>query len=177
MKNNLLKLLALFMAIFTFSACENVEDLAGEMDITIGKETFHIPAALFYSNENNTFITATNVKQSVAIKVKDAAIGKKTLGLGKNVLEAVGNIDNFSSMENTLVYIPTSGIEEDGMTALYGTITLTKVTSTWVEGTFEGGGVKTSLLNDISGLSSILDAPELIEEFSGEFKAYGLTTK
>ncbi len=138
MKKNLLKLLALFVAIFTFSSCEEaVENLAGEMDITIGESTYHIPAAVFYSNGSNTFITGTNVKQSVAITVKDIAVGKKTLGLGDDILTAIGNLDNISSMENTIVYIPTSGIEKDGMTALYGNITITKVTSTLIEGTFE----------------------------------------
>jgi hypothetical protein len=177
MKKSLVKLFALFMAIFTLSSCEDMEQLAGEMDITIGKSTYHIPTAVFYSNGNNTFITGTNIKQSVALKVKDIAVGKKTLGLGNNVLSAIGNLDNISSMENTLVYIPSSGIEKDGMTALYGTITITKVTSTLIEGTFEGGGVKTSLLDDLSSLGSLLDAGDVIEEFSGTFKAYGVTNE
>lgn len=178
MKKSLLKLFALFMAIFTFSACEEVpESLAGEMDITISESTYHIPAAVFYSNGNNTFITGTNVKQSVALKIKDVAVGKKTLGLGDNLLSAIGNLDNISSMENTIVYIPSSGIEKDGLTALYGKITLTKVTSSCIEGTFVGGGVKTSLLDDLSGLESLLDAGDVVEEFSGTFKAYGVTTK
>ncbi|MBO7277151.1 MAG: hypothetical protein J6U84_04225 [Bacteroidales bacterium] len=177
MKKSLVKLFALFMAIFTLSSCEDMEQLAGEMDITIGKSTYHIPTAVFYSNGNNTFITGTNIKQSVALKVKDIAVGKKTLGLGNNVLSAIGNLDNISSMENTLVYIPSSGIEKDGMTALYGTITITKVTSTLIEGTFEGGGVKTSLLDDLSSLESLLDAGDVIEEFSGTFKAYGVTNE
>ncbi len=43
--------------------------------------------------------------------------------------------------------------------------------------TFEGGGVKTSLLDDLSELESLLDAGDVIEEFSGEFKAYGVTKK
>jgi hypothetical protein len=177
MKKSLVKLFALFMAIFTLSSCEDMEQLAGEMDITIDKSTYHIPTAVFYSNGNNTFITGTNIKQSVALKVKDIAVGKKTLGLGNNVLSAIGNLDNISSMENTLVYIPSSGIEKDGMTALYGTITITKVTSTLIEGTFEGGGVKTSLLDDLSSLGSLLDAGDVIEEFSGTFKAYGVTNE
>ena len=175
MKKTLVKLLALFVAIFTFSSCEDMEQLAGEMDITIGQSTYHIPTAVFYSDGDDTFITGTNIKQSVAITVKDIAVGKKTLGLGDDILTAIGNLDNISAMENTIVYIPTSGIEKDGMTALYGKITITKVTSTLVEGTFEGGGVKTSLLDDLSELESLLDAGDVIEEFSGDFKAYGVT--
>ena len=176
MKKNLLKLLALFVAIFTFSSCEEaVENLAGEMDITIGESTYHIPAAVFYSNGSNTFITGTNVKQSVALKIKDVAVGKKTLGLGQTILSAVGNLTDISSMENTLVYIPTSGIEKDGLTAVYGTITLTKATSTCIEGTFEGGGIKTSVLEELGNIESLLEVEELIEEFSGTFKAYGVT--
>lgn len=176
MKSKLVKLLAIFMAIFTFSSCEEVDELTGDIDITIGKETFHIPAATFYSNDSFTIITGTNLKQSVAIKVKDAAVGKKTLGLGKTALSAVGNLGDIASVDNTLVYVPSSGIEKDGMTALYGTITITKKTAASIEGTFEGGGIKTSIIDEMQDVS-ITELDELITEFSGEFSAIGLTTK
>lgn len=176
MKNKLLSLLAIFIAVFTFSSCEDVEELAGSVDITIDKETYHLPAAVFYSNGDNTFITGSNIKQSVAFKIKDAKVGKKTLGLGKTILGAVGNLSDIASMDNTLIYVPTSGIEKDGMTALYGTITLSKVTNNVIEGTFEGGGVKTSIIDEMGDVS-ITEIEELITEFSGEFTAIGVTTK
>ncbi|MEE1019873.1 MAG: hypothetical protein U0L93_00475 [Bacteroidales bacterium] len=176
MKSKLVKLLAIFMAIFTFSSCEEVEELTGDIDITIGKDTFHLPAATFYSNNSFTIVTGTNVKQSVVLKIKDASIGKKTLGLGKTALSAVGNLNEITSTDNTLVYVPLSGIEKDGMTALYGTITITKKTSTSIEGTFEGGGVKTSVIDEMGDIS-ITELGELITEFSGEFSAVGMTSK
>ena len=174
MKNKLVKLLAIFIAIFAFSSCEEAEELTGNIDITIDGSTYHLPVATFYSNGANTYITGTNVKQSVALKVKDVAVGKKTLGLGKTALGAVGNIDEITSMDNTLIYIPVSGIEKDGMTALYGTITFSKVTNNVIEGTFEGGGVKTSVIDEMGNVS-LSEVEYLITEFSGEFKAVGVT--
>jgi hypothetical protein len=176
MRNKLLSLLAIFIAVFTFSSCEDVEELAGSVDITIDKETYHLPAAVFYSNGDNTFITGSNIKQSVALKIKDVNVGKKTIGLGKTILSAVGNLSDIASMENTLIYVPTSGIEKDGMTALYGTITFSKVTNNVIEGTFEGGGIKTSIIDEMGDVS-ITEIEELITEFSGEFTAIGVTTK
>ncbi len=176
MRNKLVKLLAIFMAIFAFSSCEEAKELTGDIDITIAGSTYHIPVATFYSNGANTYITGTNIKQSVALKVKDIAVGKKNLGLGKDALSALGNLSDITSMDNTLVYIPTSGIEKDGMTALYGTITFTKVTDNIIEGTFEGGGVKTSVIDEMGNVS-ITEIGDLITEFSGEFKAVGITTE
>jgi hypothetical protein len=88
----------------------------------------------------------------------------------------VGNLSDIASMENTLIYVPTSGIEKDGMTALYGTITFSKVTNNVIEGTFEGGGIKTSIIDEMGDVS-ITEIEELITEFSGEFTAIGVTTK
>ena len=84
------------------------------------------------------------------------------------------NIDEITSMDNTLIYIPVSGIEKDGMTALYGTITFSKVTDNVIEGTFEGGGVKTSVIDEMGNVS-LSEVENLITEFSGEFKAVGVT--
>lgn len=69
MRNKLLSLLAIFIAVFTFSSCEDVEELAGSVDITIDKETYHLPAAVFYSNGDNTFITGFMFKESLGISV------------------------------------------------------------------------------------------------------------
>lgn len=171
MKNCLLKLLAVFMALFTFSSCEP-EDLVGNIDITIDGSTYHIPVAVFYAEGNDTYIAGTNIKQSVTFKLEDVEVGKKTLGLGKTLYSAATNLDKIDDMKNTLVYIPTSGITEDGMTAMYGTITITKATKSIVEGTFEGGGVKTSVLQSLSNLDYD-NFEDNVVKFSGSFSAVG----
>ena len=51
-----------------------------------------------------------------------------------------------------------------------------KKTSTSIEGTFEGGGVKTSVIDEMGDIS-ITELGELITEFSGEFSAVGMTSK
>ncbi len=176
MKNKLMKLLAIFIAIFAFSSCEEVKELTGSIDITIDESTYHIPVATFYSNGKTTHITGTNVMQSVVLKVKDVAVGKKNLGLGKDALSAIGNLNEITSMDNTLIYIPSSGIDKDGMTALYGTITFTKVTDNIIEGTFEGGGVKTSVIDEMGDVS-LTEISDLITDFSGKFEAVGITNE
>lgn len=172
MKKGLVKILALFIAVFALWGCEDTNGLTGEMDVTVGQDTFHLPVAVFYSDGATTYIAGTNINQSVTLTIKDIAIGKKTLGLSDNLLGTLSNLSNISNVDNSLIYIPISGIEEDGMTALYGEITITKVEDNSIEGNFEGGGIKTSILQSINDLS-VDELQNAIVEFSGEFSAVG----
>lgn len=167
----IMRFLVCLLAPVMFFGCEEVQDMVGEMNITIAEEQVKIPDALFTQIEGVTTIMGTNVKESVAIAFTGDSVGTYTLGLGTDLLSAAGNITNISSMENTLVYIPTSGIREDGMTTLCGTLEITKYTSQKVEGTFSGYGIKTSILSE--GDLSWDALQESIKEISGSFKAVG----
>lgn len=167
----IMRFLVCLLAPVMFFGCEEVQDMVGEMNITIAEEQVKIPDALFTQIEGVTTIVGTNVKESVAIAFTGDSVGTYTLGLGTDLLSAAGNITNISSMENTLVYIPTSGIREDGMTTLCGTLEITKYTSQKVEGTFSGYGIKTSILSE--GDLSWDALQESIKEISGSFKAVG----
>ena len=167
----IMRFLVCLLAPVMFFGCEELQDIVGEMNITIGEEQVKIPDALFTQIEGITTIVGTNVQESVAIAFTGDSVGTYTLGLGTDLLSAAGNITNISSMENTLVYIPTSGIREEGMTTLCGTLEITKYTSQKVEGTFSGYGIKTSILSE--GDLSWDALQESIKEISGSFKAVG----
>ena len=167
----IMRFLVCLLAPVMFFGCEEVQDMVGEMNITIAEEQVKIPDALFTQIEGVTTIVGTNVKESVAIAFKGDGVGTYTLGLGTDLLSAAANLSNISSMENTLVYIPSSGISEDGMTTLCGTLEITKYTSQKVEGTFTGYGIKTSIVSE--GNLSWDALQESIKEISGSFKAVG----
>ena len=167
----IMRFLVCLLAPVMFFGCEELQDMVGEMNITIGEEQVKIPDALFTQIEGITTIVGTNVQESVVIAFTGDSVGTYTLGLGTDLLSAAGNITNISSMENTLVYIPTSGIREEGMTTLCGTLEITKYTSQKVEGTFSGYGIKTSILSE--GDLSWDALQESIKEISGSFKAVG----
>lgn len=89
---------------FAFWSCEEVEELVGSIDMTLGDKQIAIPAAVFANIDGTTTVAGTNVQESIAISFKGSATGSYTLGLGKTMLEALGNVTNITDMENTLVY-------------------------------------------------------------------------
>lgn len=157
---------------FAFWSCEEVEELVGSIDMTLGDKQIAIPAAVFANIDGTTTVAGTNVQESIAISFKGSATGSYTLGLGKTMFEALRNVTNITDMENTLVYVPSSGIKDDGMTAIYGELTITKYSANKVEGEFTGYGLKTSVLNGDFDLSNLQDQ---LQEFSGHFEAVGGT--
>lgn len=157
---------------FAFWSCEEVEELVGSIDMTLGDKQIAIPAAVFANIDGTTTVAGTNVQESIAISFEGSATGSYTLGLGKTMFEALRNVTNITDMENTLVYVPSSGIKDDGMTAIYGELTITKYSANKVEGEFTGYGLKTSVLNGDFDLSNLQDQ---LQEFSGHFEAVGGT--
>lgn len=157
---------------FAFWSCEEVEELVGSIDMTLGDKQIAIPAAVFANIDGTTTVAGTNVQESIAISFKGSATGSYTLGLGKTMFEALRNVTNITDMENTLVYVPSSGIKDDGMTAICGELTITKYSANKVEGEFTGYGLKTSVLNGDFDLSNLQDQ---LQEFSGHFEAVGGT--
>lgn len=156
---------------FAFWSCEDTEELIGAIDITIGTETYNIPNAFFTEVSGRTAIAGSNIKESVAIEFKGSSEKTYTLGLGKDPLTAATNILNLSNMENTLVYIPSSGAAEDGITAVCGTLKITEYTSTKVKGEFSGYGVKSSIIT--SGNVDWSNLQSNLQEISGTFTAVG----
>ena len=156
---------------FAFWSCEDTEELIGAIDITIGSETYNIPNAFFTEVSGSTAIAGSNIKESVAVAFKGSSEKTYTLGLGKDALSAAANIMNIGSMENTLVYIPSSGVKDDGITAVYGTLKITKYTDTKVEGEFSGYGVKSSIIT--SGNVDWSNLQSNLQEISGTFTAVG----
>lgn len=163
--------LACLIAPFVFSSCEDSGDLLGAIDMTIGSESVSIPNAVFTEVSGTTRVVGTNVKQTVTISFKGTGEKTYTLGLGKDLLSAAGNIGNITNMENTLLYVPSSGITEDGLTAICGTLTVTKYTNTGVEGTFKGKGLKTRLIT--SGNIDFSSLEGALQDFEGTFTAIG----
>ncbi len=156
---------------FAFWSCEDAEELIGAIDISIEEESHNIPNALFTELSGVTTIAGSNIKESVAIAFKGSKEGSYTLGLGKDALAAAANILNITSMENTLVYVPSSGAKEDGVTAVCGTLKITKYSDNKVEGEFSGYGVKTSLIT--SGDIDWSDLQSNLQQISGTFTAVG----
>ncbi|MBO5963527.1 MAG: hypothetical protein J6P97_03500 [Bacteroidales bacterium] len=163
--------LACLVMPFMFFSCEELEGLVGEMDLTINDETIHIPDAVFTELEGFTTIAGSNLKENVAIVFKGDSKGSYTLGLGKDLLSAAANVSNITNMENTLVYVPSSGIEEDGLTLVCGTLEITSYTKNKVKGTFSGYGLKTSILSE--GELNFSSLQNNFEKVSGSFEAVG----
>ncbi len=139
--------------------------------MTIGSEKVSIPDAVFTEVSGTTRVVGTNVKQTVTISFKGSSEKTYTLGLGKDLLSAIANVGNITNMENTLLYVPSSGITKDGLTAIYGTLTITKYTNTRVEGKFEGYGLKSELIT--SGNFNLSDLQGSLQKFEGTFTAIG----
>lgn len=156
---------------FAFWSCEDTEELIGAIDIKIEDESHDIPNAFFTELSGVTTIAGTNIKESVAVAFKGSSEKTYTLGLGKDALSAAANIMNIGSMENTLVYIPSSGVKDDGITAVCGTLKITEYTSTKVEGEFSGYGVKSSIIT--SGNVDWSNLQSNLQEISGTFTAVG----
>ncbi len=170
-------MLALVCAVlpFVFSSCEETEELLGSMTVTIGEATYKIPDALFYGDNGNTYVASSNLKENVAIMFKGNSVGTYKLGLGEDLIEAAVNIGSISEMENTFVYTPTTGIVEEGVTAICGTLEITSYNTSKLIGTFEGYGLRTSLLS-----SGNIDWSNLEGNFvkiNGTFEAVGRNTK
>lgn len=167
----IMKFLVCLIAPFMFFGCEELEDMVGEINMTIGEETVKIPDALFTQIEGVTTIAGTNIQESVAIVFTGDSVGTYTLGLGDDLLSAAGNITNIADIENSLVYIPTSGIKEDGVTMICGKLEITKYNNQNIEGTFTGYGLKTSILQE--GNIDFSSIQESIKEINGDFRAIG----
>ncbi len=163
--------LACFVMPFMFFSCEDLEGLVGEIDLTIGEETIHIPDAVFTELEGFTTIAGSNLKENAAIVFKGDSKGSYTMGLGEDLLSAAANVSNITNMENTLVYVPSSGIEEDGLTLICGKLEITSYTKTKVKGTFSGYGLKTSILSE--GELNFSNLQSNFKEISGSFEAVG----
>ncbi len=163
--------LACAIAPFMFSSCEEAEGLVGSMTITVGEQTYNIPDALFYGDTKATYVAGSNFSESIGIRFEGFWPGTYTLGLGENILSAAGNISEITNMKNTLIYIPSSGIETDGLTAVCGTLNITEYATNSLKGEFRGYALRSELIS--SGDIDWSSIENNLQEFSGSFEAVG----
>lgn len=170
------KIILFFMLLtpFFFSACENVEDVTGKIDLTINGEKFSFPMATFAKSGDYTTITSTDVSNTVSIIFKGKTTGNYTLGIGTDLLDAILHIDSINNLnnKNVVIYYPT-GQSDDAFVSLYGNLTISEYTSDKITGTFSGKGLSKDVI--LSGnVDSIVRAN--CKDYSGTFtaKAYGL---
>ena len=71
----IMRFLVCLLAPVMFFGCEEVQDMVGEMNITIAEEQVKIPDALFTQIEGVPTIVETSVKESVAIAFKGDGVG------------------------------------------------------------------------------------------------------
>ncbi len=171
------KIILFFMLLtpFFFSACENVEDVTGKVDLTINGENFSFPMATFVKSGDYTTITSTDVSNTVSIVFKGKTKGNYTLGIGTDLLDAILHIDSIDNIydKNVVIYYPT-GNADNAFVSLYGNLTISEYTSDKITGTFSGKGLTKDIITSGNVDSTIIVGN--YKDFSGTFtaKAYGL---
>jgi len=166
---------------FFFSACEDVEDITGKVDLTINGENFSFPMATFVKSGDYTTITSTDDgSKSISIIFKGKTTGNYTLGLGNNlidVLDTIAHMDPLTDIykiydKDVVIYYPT-GDSDEAFVSLFGTLTISEYTSDKITGTFSGKGLTKDKIT--SGIDTAIILSNY-KDFSGTFtaKSYGL---
>lgn len=160
---------------FFFSACQDVEEVTGKMDLTINGEAHSFPMATFVRVGDYTTITSTNVSNSVTIAFKGNSKGTYALGVGTDLLSAIAHVANISNAENALLYFPISN-SNDAFASLFGNLIISEYSSDKITGSFTGVGISKDLLEGITGsqIDTIINGNN--KSFAGTFTAvaYGL---
>lgn len=165
-----------FIALFSlaFISCDDntIDNLTGNMDITVDGENKSIPAAYFQFKGNQTIITAG----SISITIKGKAAGDYTLGLGKTAAGLTSEIlsEGLSTITSGshLAYTHSLNIE----TSIYGTLTITEVSDKKITGSFSTTVTEISNLFDLdfNTILSILKGTES-STITGSFTAVSYT--
>lgn len=177
------KIILFFMLLtpFFFSACEDVEEVTGKMDLTINGENFSFPMSTFVKSGDYTTITSTDDgSKSISIIFKGKTTGNYTLGLGKNLIDVLDTIFHMNNPndiyniydKNVVIYYPT-GNSDEAFVSLFGTLTISEYSSDKITGTFSGKGLTKDKI------TTSIDSTIIVgnyKDFSGTFtaKSYGL---
>lgn len=162
-----------FAVSLAFFACSNDEDLTGSADLTIGRETYHMPVATYTSADGKTIVVGTNVSQTVNVDFKGVEVRKYVIGYGDNFKSLTDNYpfaEDFSPEANVSFVSTVNGRKE--MTIVSGLLTITEYNSDSIVAVFSGQGLdKATAASLIAGTSEPAAVEQQVEEVSGCFVA------
>ena len=166
------KILFTFMTLvlsLAFFACSDEKDLTGSADLTIGKETYHMPVASYTSADGKTVIVGTNVSQTVNVDFKGTEVRKYVIGYGDNFKALTSNhpfAEDFSPEAN-VSFVSTVN-ERKEVTVVCGVLTVTEYNSDSIVAVFSGEGLDKATANSlITGNSDPEAVEQQLEKISG----------
>lgn len=156
-----------------FFACSDEKDLTGSADLSIGKETYHMPIATYTADDNKTAIVGTNVSQTVNVDFKGTQVRKYTIGYGDNFKSLTDNYpfaEDFSPEAN-ISFLSTVN-ERIEVTLLCGVLTVTEYNADSIVAVFSGEGTDKATANSlITGNSNPEAVEQQMKKISGRLTA------
>ena len=159
----------MLLAPIFFSACEETEEITGNIELTINGQVHSFPIATFVKTGDYTTITSTNISNTVSVIFKGKTKGNYTLGIGKDLIDALLNINQITNVtdKNVVVYYPT-GESENAFIALMGNLTISEYSADKIVGAFSGKGITKDKIT--AGIDSTFIVSNY-EDFAGTFVA------
>src|SRR5574344_1999518 len=163
---------------FFFFSCEE-EDTSGEMSATVKSSSYSYKTSTFLKKDGKTYITATQGTNTVTIVIDTTVLkaGNYTLGFYNNVTDVAdlqGYLTTFLLPKNLanksmFFFYPKSEGTSGEYLSLFGTLKLTNVTETKLEGEFSGLGMEKSIMPTLPQDTTAFK--NALTPFSGKFTA------